>query len=260
VTGLDHRRALEHQQVVPGAHTVATPLFQMTQVAVQELVDEQEVGVVWGEAGEGKTYAVMHAVRQDRHGLEVAEAVFPPRMGLSMLGRELLWALTGVRHTGERDEVTLELIDALSRRPRLVVIDEADRLAPEGQDFLRYLFGHPRTRFALLLVGGPDLRYVLATRPMLDSRLYVDVKCDRMDEAQVLETIPDFHPVWAHADVDLIQMLNEDLCHGSFRQWAKATKRILGYLRREGSETVTRQIAEATVLLQANKATARRGH
>jgi DNA transposition AAA+ family ATPase len=64
-------------------------------------------------------------------------------------------------------------------------VDEAQRLTSECIEFLRYLHDHPRTRFALMLMGGDDAWTVLSREPMLRSRIFRRVNVTPLTGAQV---------------------------------------------------------------------------
>ncbi|MFD3569396.1 AAA family ATPase [Streptomyces sp. NPDC058667] len=51
-------------------------------------------------------------------------------------------------------DLTTRLVGLLATSMRLVVVDEAQRLNGDCIELLRHFHDHPKTRFALLYVGG----------------------------------------------------------------------------------------------------------
>jgi hypothetical protein len=49
---------------------------------------------------------------------------------------------------------------------------------------------------------------------------------------RVRETIPAFHPVWADVDTALIDAIDKQAAHGSFRNWANITAHILSGMKK----------------------------
>ncbi|GAA2379123.1 hypothetical protein GCM10010404_39340 [Nonomuraea africana] len=165
-----------------GAATLPTNHFQLVGRIIGDLVDHQATGVVHGPAGTGKTYAVEAALETLRDGTAAGTATtiatvnlaFPSRPTMRLVADELLRALTGSKAPSSRSRfyLTAALIDLLTAAPRLVVIDEAQRLTGDCIELLRHLHDHPDTRFALLYVGGDGGWEVLSREPMLRSRVF----------------------------------------------------------------------------------------
>ncbi|MFE9368064.1 AAA family ATPase [Streptomyces sp. NPDC006978] len=71
-----------------------------------------------------------------------------------------------------RFDLTTKLVGLLATPMHLVVVDEAQRLNGDCIELLRHLHDHPKTRFALLYVGGDGCWEVLSKEPMLRSRVF----------------------------------------------------------------------------------------
>src|SRR6266571_3635324 len=182
-----------------GAQTVATGAFKLTRRAVADVYQAAAMGVIHGEAGLGKTFAVEQALG-GWPDIESCWAAFPSQPTMRQVTTTLLELITRVP-SAERNRfyATALLIDELARRPRVVVIDEAQRLNRECIECLRHLHDHPATTFALLLVGGDGCWEVLSREPMLRSRLY------------------------QHVDGELLLFIDDNFAHGNFRNWASFT-------------------------------------
>lgn len=80
---------------------------------------------------------------------------FTSKPTMRLVAQELLKALTGsAPRDRSRFYLIAALIDLLTGPPRLLVIDEAQRMNSDCLEQLRHLHDHPDTRFALLYVGG----------------------------------------------------------------------------------------------------------
>ena len=63
-----------------------------------------------------------------------------------------------------------------------------------------------------------------------------------MTPEQVLRVIPAFHPVWEHADPELIAFADAHAGHGNFRSWAKLTAHTARGLERLERERVDQEV------------------
>ncbi len=124
-----------------------------------------------GEIGTGKTTLVRHLLAQMPEGVEIA-FIFNPDVSRLGLLKSVLSELGETVATGpvERSELAANiyrhLLGAHARARRVVlVIDEAQRLAPEVLEEIRLLTNFETDRHKLLnviLVGQPELRETLA--------------------------------------------------------------------------------------------------
>ncbi|MCX5192141.1 hypothetical protein [Streptomyces sp. NBC_00268] len=97
-----------------------------------------------------------------------------------------------------------------------------------GFEFWRHLWDDKHTNIA----GGDGCYKVLRREPMPASRIFIWQEFTRMSKDEVRETIPAFHPVWADADTALIDAIDKQAAHGSFRNWAKITTHILAGMKK----------------------------
>lgn len=161
-----------------------------------------------------------------------------------------LRTITGIEHRGDRYKLIADLGQVLSERPRLLVVDEAQRLNRDCIETLRHLHDDPGTRFALALVGGNDCWTVLSRYPMLRSRIFARVAFEAMSFEQVLQVIPRFHNIYEHADRKLLALIDDHCAHGNFRDWASFTKRAAKLCATQDSPTITEALARAAMALQ----------
>lgn len=240
-----------HYLSLEGARTINTAWFRLTQLAIAEITEEFAMGAFHGDAGLGKTFAVRYATAAVRRsGVECAWVEFPEKPTMRRLVSGMLQTVTGVEHRGDRYRLVADLGRVLSERPRLLVVDEAQRLNRDCIETLRHLHDDPATTFALALVGGNDCWTVLSRYPMLRSRIFARVAFEAMSFEQVLAVIPRFHGIYEHADPKLLALIDDHCAHGNFRDWASFTKRAAKLCAAQDVTTITEPLAHAAMALQ----------
>jgi DNA transposition AAA+ family ATPase len=227
------------------AQTVPTEAFKLTRRAISDMFEAQAMGVVHGEAGLGKTFAVEEALC-GWPDVESLWAGFPSRPTMRLVAVTLLELLTGVPSAEpNRFRATGQLLEELTRRPRVVVIDEAQRLNRECIEYLRHLHDQPTTRFALLLVGGDGTWEVLSREPMLRSRIYRRVTFKPLPAPQMIQAVRHYHPLYRDAADELLLLIDDVFGHGNFRNWASFTRSaqdLCRQARRRIDERVARNV------------------
>lgn len=207
---------------LPDAALIETDSLLLVGQTINDCVEERAMGVVHGVAGVGKTFSLEHhlAGREDVEQVWI-EALQRPTM--LDIAQGMMLALTGAKPPGRRRDVLDELVALLCERPRLVIVDEAQRLNHECIDFLRYLHDRRQTDFALLLAGGNNCWQVLRREPMLRSRIWRRVQIRPLRTAAILEHMPAYHPIYRDADGELLLWIDERFAHGVLRDWAALT-------------------------------------
>jgi DNA transposition AAA+ family ATPase len=228
-----------------GARTIKTPHLKETTDAVDDVAHELAIGVIHGEAGLGKTYATAWSIGQQ--SLPTFTFDFPARTSMKRITGVLLREITGVPHRGERYDMSDDLLDELAREPRLLVIDEAQRLGHESIEYLRWLHDDPDSRFALLFVGGNGCWELLRRYPMLRRRVYRRVEFNPLKRDAVQKMIPRYHAIYLQASSATIDLIDRRFARGNFGHWARFTKTALQICKRAKADTVTERIAAAAI-------------
>jgi DNA transposition AAA+ family ATPase len=220
----------------PGARIIATPQLQLARHVVTDVTSHEAVGVIHGHAGLGKTFAVRTCAQALAAGTgrleapQVCTVSFSPQPTLRQIVDALLLTLTGSHGSSKsRFHLTRELIAELARIPRLIVVDEAQRLTGHGIELLRHLHDDPDTRFGLLYVGGHGCWEVLSREPMLASRIWRRLAITPLQRDIVPEAIRGYHPMYEDADDELLHYIDDRFAHGIWRNWASfsATAHLL---------------------------------
>ncbi|MEU9348395.1 ATP-binding protein [Streptomyces sp. NPDC048278] len=113
--------------------------------------------------------------------------------------------------------------EALSETSHVLVVDEAQWLDTRAFEFIRELWDDEDTRIAVVLVGAESCYQKIKNRPALDSRILVWQRYKPLTPGEVLTVIPQYHPLWSSAPSDDLLWIDDLVCHGNFRQWAKIT-------------------------------------
>ena len=112
---------------------------------------DNELGIVYGEAGLGKTCAVKEYARLTPDVILVeSDPGWSARVIIKKLHRAI-----GLDGRGFIDELVEEIIDRLYGSGRLIIIDEAENLNSEVINLVRRI--HDHAKIGLLLVGMPRL-------------------------------------------------------------------------------------------------------
>jgi DNA transposition AAA+ family ATPase len=220
----------QHFTNLPDAKTLETDQLALTRRIIGDLVDKLACGVIHGSAGTGKTFAVETALEDLRAGgdgrgpLRTHTLVFTSKPSMRQLAEELFKTLTGAKpRSGNRFYLITALIALLSGPPRLVVIDEAQRMNGDCLEQLRHLHDHGDTRFALLYVGGDGCWEVLSREPMLRSRVFRRLPFQPIARAEIPALMRDYHPVYADVEDRLLLDIDDTYAHGTLRDWAAFT-------------------------------------
>jgi DNA transposition AAA+ family ATPase len=226
-----------------GAQTVPTEAFKLTRRAISDLFETRAMGVVHGEAGLGKTFAVEEALNR-WPDVESLWAAFPSRPTMRLVAVTLLELLTRVP-CGERNRfyATALLVEELAQRPRMLVIDEAQRLNRECIEYLRHLHDQPTTHFALLLVGGDGTWEVLSREPMLRSRVYRRVTFQPLPAPHMIQAIRSYHLIYQDTTDELLLFIDDNFGHGNFRNWASFTRSAQDICRHAGRLQIDERVA-----------------
>jgi type II secretory pathway predicted ATPase ExeA len=222
------------------ARTLKTQEYQLTQRAVRDVAAHRAMGLIHGDAGHGKTFAVDEAVAD----LAVRALWLDLPFGTSpkQLVEELFAAVSGARQSGTRAELERLLLEALSRRDVLLIVDEAQRLNYYCVEYLRYLYDLPAARLALVLVGGNGCWQLLRRYPMLRSRIWRRVEFRPLNADQVLRLIPSFHPLYRGVPVTVLREVDDRFAQGNLRNWAAFTKSATELMHEVGERELTPEI------------------
>ena len=159
---------------------------------------ENEIGVCYGEAGLGKTFAVKrYAIENSGVVLIEADLGYTPKVLFSELHKKLGFDGCGTIHG-----MFLDVVDKLKSTGRLIIVDEAEHLPYKSLELLRRVYD--KANVGILLVGMPRLIMNLKGEKrqyaQLFSRVGISTKINPLtDEDQkslICKILPDYKPVF----------------------------------------------------------------
>jgi hypothetical protein len=226
------------------ARAIGTATALLTEDAVDAAIATRAIILISGEAGLGKTFAVQRALARHSNtdrAPRLVQAIFTARPTMRHVADVLLTQATGVRHKGSRDKLTDALLEEL-RHPTVVFADEAQNLNAECMHYLRYLWDLPSSDVTLVLAGGNGCYKTISSDPMLSSRIYRHVRFARMTEAEALQILPRFHPIFESCPADRLLEIHEELTRGVFRSCAIVAHTAQSLARPEDGGALTERL------------------
>lgn len=229
--------------LVPGAQVVHTSAVRSVLRTVAHAAAVGAVVCLYGDAGQGKTVALQYALSQLPHPARARRVHVGVHPTVPELRRVLADALElGRRLPRGAGEADLTLVNAL-RQPRVLVLDEAQRLPGPALEFLRGLWDHPDTNTALVLAGAGSER-ALRRVPALASRVLTWELVPRLGPREVATVMAAFHPLWGNVAADDVAWVDEHVGHGNFRTWAKLTSHLTAEIYGKSRAVVDRRMLE----------------
>ncbi|MFG3370345.1 AAA family ATPase [Streptomyces sp. NPDC048156] len=227
------------------ARIVATEALLEASENIADTIEARAMSCIYGDAGLGKTFSVLAALKEisaERVLLLQFRSRPTPRDIRQELFNELHLEGEPPSHPSEFDRL---LKRTLTRKPYVLVCDEAQQFSRECFEFVRHLWdtGKGKNRPAVLFVGGEEAYKTLYSEPALASRIYIWQEFAPMEANEVQKNIPLFHPVWAGASPELIDYVYEEGAGGTFRVWSKITYHVIEGMKRRGLDEVDETIA-----------------
>lgn len=179
--------------------------------------NEQEIGVVVGEAGTGKTRAIYEYAKQNPDVILIeADLSYTTKIFFRELHKKL-----GLDGNGSIYDLFCDCVDKLKNSNRLLIIDEAENLPYRALDMMRRLFD--KSNIGILLVGLPrliaNLRGKKGEYKQLYSRVGLYNQIDAWEEEDTKMIISKIYQ-----DINLVKVFHQ-LSKGNGRKLEKLIKR-----------------------------------
>ena len=227
---------------VPVAET--TTLEKMRR-AITIAQDEADIAVIIGDAGTGKTTALRQYEKESHSALLIE---VDPSFSQITLMNEIARAL-GVEAKGGQNAVVERVIEALTGRDAVLIIDEADYLSDSALELVRRIV-NDKSKTGVVLVGLPRLEFKIRNlrndHQQLQSRIGVLVKLGKLKKSDAEKIITG---VWKDVPKDTMDAFIQT-ANGSTRTLVKLMGRvhqIMGLNRADAPDAEI--IAEAGELL-----------
>ncbi|WP_244201670.1 ATP-binding protein [Streptomyces diastatochromogenes] len=212
-----------------------TPGLAAVRHALADAHQQQRFLCVLGDAGVGKTFAVHTTALTcfpDAHLLLRLGA----RPGPADLRAHLHHAL-GLKGAPPTDPAATDSLirRVLSAGPRIVVVDEADRMPDTCFEYLRFLHDDLPGGLCVVLIAGQRGERALRAQQMLHTRTAAWLTLLPIARDQLARIIFALHPLWHTVAPDHLWMLDGHFAHGSLRRWALLTHHVQRALATAGA-------------------------
>lgn len=162
---------------------IPTKNYQRTEELVNELLDTSanvDLAVVCGRAGRGKTTAAQRITTINPRAAYVRWKEWLSPAGLV---REIAFAVAGARAFSS--SACADIIqEELTRNPRMLLVDEVDRVSLRHLNALRDI--HDDCRIPILFIGEEKLRRKLSEERRLQSRVRAEILFEPVDQGDVV--------------------------------------------------------------------------
>ncbi|MEW2086889.1 ATP-binding protein [Streptomyces sp. NPDC005283] len=215
-----------HFLSLAGARTVVTPALTAVQHALADAHQQQRFLCVLGDAGVGKTFAV-HTTALTRFPDAHLLLRLGARPGPADLRTHLHHALK-LKGDPPSDPAAADSLirRALATGPRIVVVDEADRMPDVCFEYLRFLHDDLPSGLCVVLIAGQGGERALRAQQMLHTRTAAWLTLQPLTRDQIPQAIPALHPLWHTVPPDHLWTLDGHFAHGSLRRWALLTHHV----------------------------------
>ncbi|MEV8457746.1 ATP-binding protein [Streptomyces sp. NPDC052095] len=210
-----------HFLAVPGVRTLLTPGMLAVGEALADACGQRRFLCVLGDAGVGKTFAVRTVARCLGAAvlLDLRVQSTPADLRAGLHGA---LELTGAPPADPGAADTL-IRRALAATPRIVVVDDADRMSGSCLEYLRFLHdGTPGGLCVVLIAGQRGERHLRAQR-MLATRTAAWLHLCALTRDQIPLAVPALHPLWQTVAPGHLQALGARFASGSLRRWVLLT-------------------------------------
>ncbi|WP_026912018.1 ATP-binding protein [Patulibacter minatonensis] len=234
----------KHFLDLQGATLLRTPFWVIGRESLHQTVARQAICAITGPPGSGKTFLLDTVQPEfDRPVLRFEPEEDPTMLSIT---EQMLFELTGDEggKRASKHKKVRPLIEAL-RTPKIVIVDEAQRMDRRCLDHLRYLYEHRESDFCLILAGGEGCWARIGAEPHLRRRVYRHTAFRYLNLDEVRTLLPKYHAVWK-TEQRVIDVIDSHFAQGMAGNWASITVTATT-TRKENSKPVT--MAEVPALL-----------
>ncbi len=232
--------------------------FRQIQDACDIALEEQDIAVITGSAGVGKTTALESYVN-DSYGAAVLVKVNKTFTQYKLI-KELARSL-GVLNKGAAGAVTERIIDYLKDHNKVIIIDEADYLSPNSLEYLRQVV-NDAGESGLVLCGIQRLAYQIKRdsndHDQLLSRVGVHLAIDSISDQDLKLVIKSVYPKLGDKLVRKLLINSKMKFYGidepSLRTLTKLLKRLHRFLWKYQKKEVDEEAIDSVASLIMRRA------
>jgi hypothetical protein len=203
---------------------------------------DQEIGVLIGEAGTGKTKCAKEYARQNPDVIFIeADLSYTTKVFFRELHRKL-----GLDGIGGIYDLFSDCVEKLKDSNRLIIIDEAENLPYRALDMVRRLYD--KANIGILLVGLPrlisNLRGKRGEFKQLYSRVGIVMQLDEFNENDTKLIVQTVFP-----STNGVYKTFHDLCKGNGRKLEKLIRRTSHAARKSRNDINDKLVKKAAEML-----------
>ncbi|MFF7638558.1 AAA family ATPase [Kitasatospora sp. NPDC008050] len=232
-----------HFLATPGLRTLLTPGVLAVADALADAYAQGRFVCVVGDAGVGKTFAVHTTARRLGELLPLDFRAQPAPTDLrACLHKALKLPGEAPADPGAADTLIRR---ALAQGPRIVVVEDADRLSASCFEYLRFLHDDLPQGLCVVLTAQPPGERRLRAQRMLATRTAGWPFIWPLTRDQVPWAVPALHPLWQSVAPDDLQALDARVADGCLRRWAVLTRHTQRALAVTGTKRPDRGMLQA---------------
>lgn len=232
--------AARHLNGIDNARVLKIPGYVDVHGTGRLVTNLHEIGAIFGPSGSGKTFATDRFYNRwanDNPDGCTAWVEIPHRPRGNDLLDAWLRALLGSAPDLPARKLFDQIVQTLSEREWLVVLDEADHLGIAGLHDLKRIYdtvnleskrklGTPT--LALLLVGGPHLPAALSEDEQLHRRVASWCPIEYIeDRDELLEWLNQHHEMFRNSHDETLLLIDHEYAHGRIGRWARVLQLLL---------------------------------
>ncbi|GAB7036114.1 AAA family ATPase [Streptomyces platensis] len=210
-----------HFLATPGVRTLLTPGVLAVQGALADAYAQRRFLCVLGDAGVGKTFAVRTVACRIGAAVLLDLRAQPAPADLRA-GLHGALQLTGAPPADPGAADTL-IRSALAAAPRIVVVNDADRISASCFEYLRFLHDDTPDGLCMVLIAGQRGERALRSQRMLTTRTAGWLEVSPLTRDQIPQAVPALHPLWQTVSPGHLQALDARFAGGSLRRWVLLT-------------------------------------
>lgn len=205
-----------------GSTLLATDPLKTLLAAAPAALANRRIVAVSGNSGCGKTVATeVLATRLRQRVVFVAlDRGITDKQVIETIYCAVAGNDTGIASRTRRAELMLHLRHLIAKAPLVLMLDEAQNASLNALELARQLQEHPSANCGLV-IAGVNLDSKLEREPMLENRIALRVRFDRIHDEDLAGTLAALNPMLGAYPDQTLLAANAEYCRGELRRWAQ---------------------------------------